>query len=76
MKVHVNGSALYVEDKGSGEPALVFLHYWGGHTRPGRKSLRNLETRTERSHTTHGVGASQNRATATLLRNSRTTFWR
>ena len=33
MKVTSNGIQLYVKDQGSGTPALVFLHYWGGSSR-------------------------------------------
>jgi len=30
MKIASNGVTLHVEDRGTGAPALVFLHYWGG----------------------------------------------
>jgi pimeloyl-ACP methyl ester carboxylesterase len=33
MKQEVNGIQLNVRDQGQGEPALVFLHYWGGSAR-------------------------------------------
>ena len=33
MKVNSNGIGINVEEKGSGDPALVFLHYWGGSSR-------------------------------------------
>lgn len=33
MKVRVNGVDLHVRDKGTGNPALVFLHYFGGSSR-------------------------------------------
>jgi len=29
-KLHANGLDFNVRDTGSKEPALVFLHYWGG----------------------------------------------
>ena len=33
MKVTTNGVRIHVEDRGSGDPALVFLHYYGGSSR-------------------------------------------
>jgi pimeloyl-ACP methyl ester carboxylesterase len=33
MKIQVNGIHLNVRETGSGEPALLFLHYWGGSSR-------------------------------------------
>ncbi len=33
MRYEVQGLSLNVEKSGSGEPALVFLHYWGGTSR-------------------------------------------
>jgi pimeloyl-ACP methyl ester carboxylesterase len=33
MKILSNGIALHVEDRGEGDPALVFLHYYGGSSR-------------------------------------------
>jgi pimeloyl-ACP methyl ester carboxylesterase len=33
MMVTANGIGLYVEQRGAGAPALVFLHYWGGSSR-------------------------------------------
>jgi pimeloyl-ACP methyl ester carboxylesterase len=33
MKVKSNGIGINVEEKGSGDPALVFLHYYGGSSR-------------------------------------------
>ena len=33
MKQKVNGIQLNVRDQGQGEPALLFLHYWGGSSR-------------------------------------------
>ncbi|MGE6783203.1 alpha/beta fold hydrolase [Ensifer adhaerens] len=32
-KLAVNGTELYVMETGAGDPALVFLHYWGGSSR-------------------------------------------
>ena len=31
--VNTNGAAIRVTESGAGEPALVFLHYWGGSSR-------------------------------------------
>ncbi|WP_346830061.1 alpha/beta hydrolase [Pseudomonas abietaniphila] len=33
MHVDSNGVRIHVEDQGTGAPALVFLHYWGGSSR-------------------------------------------
>lgn len=33
MDILSNGIALHVEDRGTGSPTLVFLHYWGGSSR-------------------------------------------
>lgn len=33
MKIAANGITLHAEENGHGEPALVFLHYWGGTAR-------------------------------------------
>ena len=33
MKITSNGIRIHVEDKGIGDPPLVFLHYWGGSSR-------------------------------------------
>jgi len=33
MKIESNGVALHVEDRGAGNPSLVFLHYYGGSSR-------------------------------------------
>ena len=33
MKIESNGIALHVEEHGTGDPSLVFLHYYGGSSR-------------------------------------------
>lgn len=33
MKVASNGVAIHIEERGEGDLALVFLHYWGGSSR-------------------------------------------
>jgi pimeloyl-ACP methyl ester carboxylesterase len=33
MKITVNGLSIHLEEQGSGAPALVFLHYYGGSSR-------------------------------------------
>ncbi len=33
MKIQSNGISIHVEEQGSGDLALVFLHYWGGSSR-------------------------------------------
>jgi pimeloyl-ACP methyl ester carboxylesterase len=43
MKIETNGVELHVELRGSGAPALVFLHYWGGSSRTWRYVVEALE---------------------------------
>jgi 3-oxoadipate enol-lactonase len=40
--VTVNDVSLFVEDRGVGSPALVFLHYWGGTHRTWDAVIREL----------------------------------
>lgn len=40
--VNTNGAAIPVTDSGEGEPALVFLHYWGGSSRTWRHVVERL----------------------------------
>ena len=42
MMVTANGVELYVEQRGAGSPALVFLHYWGGSSRTWRHVVDRL----------------------------------
>ncbi|MGN8000480.1 alpha/beta fold hydrolase [Sphingomonas sp.] len=42
MKVASNGIHINVEVQGDGEPALVFLHYWGGSARTWRHVAAKL----------------------------------
>ena len=42
MKVAANGIQIHVEERGRGEPALVFLHYWGGSARTWRHVTAKL----------------------------------
>jgi len=44
MKIGSNGVELHVEQRGSGAPALVFLHYWGGSSRTWRYVVEALES--------------------------------
>ncbi len=43
MKRHVGEVSLYVEEKGAGDPSLVFLHYWGGTHRTWSRITDELE---------------------------------
>ncbi len=45
MKYEVRGLSLNVERSGSGEPALVFLPYWGGTSRTWSKVIAELKDR-------------------------------
>lgn len=42
MKIATNGITLNVVDEGTGEPTLVFLHYWGGSSRTWRHVIAAL----------------------------------
>jgi pimeloyl-ACP methyl ester carboxylesterase len=42
MSIAANGIDLYVADRGRGEPALLFLHYWGGSSRTWRHVIAAL----------------------------------
>ncbi len=37
MKIAANGIRIHVEEQGSGDLPLVFLHYWGGSSRTWRR---------------------------------------
>lgn len=45
MKVAVNGINLNVSDDGSGDHALVFMHFWGGSSREWSAVIEGLSTR-------------------------------
>jgi hypothetical protein len=38
MDIQSNGIRIHAKEQGSGEPALVFLHYWGDRTLLGRQT--------------------------------------
>lgn len=42
MKVASNGLSLHVEEQGTGDLSLVFLHYWGGSSRTWRHVTAKL----------------------------------
>jgi pimeloyl-ACP methyl ester carboxylesterase len=42
MKIASNGICIKVEEQGSGDLALVFLHYWGGSSRTWHKVIAAL----------------------------------
>jgi pimeloyl-ACP methyl ester carboxylesterase len=44
MKVTANGISIHVERQGSGDLALVFLHYWGGSSRTWKYVATPLAT--------------------------------
>ena len=41
--INTNGARIRVEESGSGEPALIFLHYWGGSSRTWRAVVGRLD---------------------------------
>ena len=43
MNYHIQGLSIHTEVHGTAEPALVFLHYWGGTSRRWRKVTAELE---------------------------------
>ena len=43
-KFLLNGVEIAVRDQGSGDPALVFLHYWGGSSRTWEEVIDKLAT--------------------------------
>ena len=43
MKYLIQGLSINVEQHGSGEPAIVFLHYWGGTSRTWSKVALELQ---------------------------------
>jgi 3-oxoadipate enol-lactonase len=43
MKYQILGLSINVEQHGSGEPTVVFLHYWGGTSRTWRKVAAELQ---------------------------------
>jgi pimeloyl-ACP methyl ester carboxylesterase len=45
MKISTNGIQINIEDRGSGEPVLVFLHYWGGSARTWGEVIDRLNKR-------------------------------
>jgi len=40
--INTNGAAIEVAETGDGEPALVFLHYWGGSSRTWQEVIERL----------------------------------
>jgi 3-oxoadipate enol-lactonase len=43
MNYQIQGLSIHAEEHGAGEPALVFLHYWGGTSRTWRQVTAELE---------------------------------
>jgi len=43
-KVRLNGIELAVHDQGSGNPVLLFLHYWGGSSRTWQMVIQQLSS--------------------------------
>jgi len=43
MNSQIQGLSIHAEVHGTSEPALVFLHYWGGTSRTWRKVTAELE---------------------------------
>jgi pimeloyl-ACP methyl ester carboxylesterase len=63
VNYEVRGLSLYVEKLGSGEPAIVFLHYWGGTSRTWSKVVAQLQSKfTTVAYDARGWGRSDKRA--------------
>ena len=63
MNYEIRGLSLYVEKCGSGEPAIVFLHYWGGTSRTWNKVVAQLQSKfTTVAYDARGWGRSDKRA--------------
>src|SRR6202167_5998711 len=45
MNYQIQGLSIHAEVHGTAEPALVFLHYWGGTSRTWRQVTAELEGR-------------------------------
>ncbi len=45
MNYEIRGLSLNVDKRGSGEPAIVFLHYWGGTSRTWSKVVSELQVK-------------------------------
>jgi hypothetical protein len=43
MNYQIQGLSIHAEVHGTAEPALLFLHYWGGTSRTWRKVTAELE---------------------------------
>jgi pimeloyl-ACP methyl ester carboxylesterase len=41
--INTKGAAIYLSETGEGEPALLFLHYWGGSSRTWSSVIERLE---------------------------------
>jgi pimeloyl-ACP methyl ester carboxylesterase len=41
--VNTEGATIQVAENGTGDPALVFLHYWGGSSRTWKKVIDQLD---------------------------------
>jgi len=60
MQVAANGVQIHVEEQGEGEPAIVFLHYWGGSARTWRHVTAGLSSAYRTIATDHrGWGQSE-----------------
>jgi pimeloyl-ACP methyl ester carboxylesterase len=59
VKYQIRGLSINVEEHGSGEPTIVFLHYWGGTSRTWRKVAAELQNKFATvAHDARGWGQS------------------
>jgi hypothetical protein len=63
VNYEIRGLSLYFEKCGSGEPAIVFLHYWGGTSRTWSKVVAQLRSKFSTvAYDARGWGRSDKRA--------------
>jgi pimeloyl-ACP methyl ester carboxylesterase len=43
-QINTKGAAIYLGETGEGEPALLFLHYWGGSSRTWSSVMQTDDT--------------------------------
>jgi hypothetical protein len=61
MNYQIQGLSIHAEVHGTAEPALVFLHYWGGTSRTWRKVTAELEGQFKTVPMTRVAGGSPTR---------------
>lgn len=69
MNHQIQGLSIHAEVHGTAEPALVFLHYWGGTSRTWRKVTAELEGQFKTvAYDARGWGRNRMRRSGNVLR--------